>query len=157
MSEWATTIRTYLNNIGIVGGFGLLMLVGYCVPSDQFLSQIGKVGFFETIRALVFSLACWTPTNLLLTTILACYISIALASRIRSEQIDIPAVWTDASLRGVLVWFGALGGASWLDFQKVFTATNESYVRLWVLVVGAGLALSIPPKEAVAKALRLGK
>jgi hypothetical protein len=148
-------LSVWANNVGVPIGFGLLMMLGYCVPSGPYLAAVGTDGLWGTGWAVFAAFVTWTPTNLLAVTVLSCYIFIAMSTKMRNEKVDILDTWHDASLRGVVVWFTTLTGAGWLDFAQVFEATNESYVRLWCLVVGAGLALSIPTKEVVAKTLRI--
>lgn len=155
MGKLINRLSLWANNLGVPVGFGLLMMLGYCIPASVHLDAVGKAGAVDSLWHLFAAFFTWTPTNLLAVTIFSCYMSIAMATKLRVGKIDVADTWADASMRGAVVWFTTLTGAGWLDFAQVFEATNESYVRLWCLVVGAGLALSIPPKEIVAKTLRI--
>ena len=133
-----------INTIIVLLIWMTLLVMGFVVPSKQFLSVLGgESSFYTQISCLFVGCLAYTPTNIAMLTILSAFMGAWLAKR--DEPIS--DQWRDALARGFLVFAGIFFASTYINKANVLDATQDTYIALASAVIFLGMAVGYDPSK----------
>jgi len=136
--------REVANNFLLAFSWIALLVCGFMVSSQNCLDSMGGSVIFDVWWAIVFC-ASWTLSNLVMLSVVSCYIGIKLCKPKDEEPEPMSKTWQRATLNGIAIFGILFFGAGWVDVALFLEPTQEGYFKLASLAFFGGMATGFDP------------
>lgn len=136
-----------LNSAFVVAAYIVLMNFGFVLNSRIYLDRVEAGGnLLYVIWNMIVFVIVYTPSNLLLVSVLACYIGSELG-RSEKESVDHTEVWRRAAMNGVVVFATMFFASGWLDSKIMLESSQEYYFKLSAAISAMGFYVGLNPTK----------